>query len=595
MKKVLLVVFLILLFMCILTSCNSDEPTQPTISISDDGYVVVNGIKTEYEVNKPDEITISDDGYVIVNGVKTEILVDKDDVITVNKDGYLVVNGIKTKYEINKPDVISITNDGYVVVNGVKTEYLIDKDDVITIEEGYIVVNGIRTEYEVKNQNHSFSDWKLHNEGVVNCEKKLYYRICSECSTIEWKDGRYDDHVWNTVTIEPTCENSGYDTKTCSLCGTVEICNETNIVEHSYSNEYANDNSYHWKECKWCEAITDKKEHTVEYSGSCSICNALVGATEGIIYDISNDGTYAVVAGYSGNATKIRIAEEYNDLPVKEIYAEAFRGKAITTVVIPDSVTCIGEKAFYLCDKLIDIEIGNCVTDIGDSAFSECHDITSIVIPDSVRRIGARAFDGCYDLHSIVMGKGVISIGGSAFDSSWQTRRVYITDISLWCNISFLSDVHSNPLWDSGVLYLNGEKVTNLIIPEDVTSIGFGAFYGCQSITSVSISDNVTSVGQYAFSGIKNLELNEYENCKYLGNESNPYRILITTTTQNLTSYTIHSDTAVIADSAFSNCERITNIYYSKSEDYWQKIKIGSKNNNLTNATIHFNYVLDEE
>ena len=172
------------------------------------------------------------------------------------------------------------------------------------------------------------------------------------------------------------------------------------------------------------------------------------GGTEGIIYGFSDDGTYAMVLGYEGTEAEIEIAKSYNGLPVRCIVSRAFSGsKKITSVIIPGSVTSIG-----------------------DEAFSDCSVLASVTIPDSVTSIGDEAFYGC-------------------------TSSVYITDIEKWCNISFDS-VSSNPLFYYGNLYLNEELATNLVIPDSVTSIGDGAFLGCSSLTSVKFNN---TDGWYAY------------------------------------------------------------------------------------------------
>ena len=75
---------------------------------------------------------------------------------------------------------------------------------------------------------------------------------------------------------------------------------------------------------------------------------------------------------------------------------------------------------------------------------------------------------------------------------------VHISDITAWCNIDF-DDCYSNPLYYAHHLYLNGEEVKDLVIPNSVTSIGGSAFEGCSSLTSVTIPNSVTSIGTWAF------------------------------------------------------------------------------------------------
>ena len=172
--------------------------------------------------------------------------------------------------------------------------------------------------------------------------------------------------------------------------------------------------------------------------------------------------------------------------------------------------------------KIADTYKGLPVTIIYDKAFYGNDTITTVIIPDSVTSVGEEAFQFCSSLTSVVIGDSVASIGELAF--------YFCTSLS------------------------------SVVIPDSVTSIGYGAFWNCQSLASVVIPDSVTSIGGSAFIGCYKLQFNEYENCKYFGSKDNPYFALIEVTTQNLSSYTIHEDTKVIADSAFANCARLTTI-----------------------------------
>ena len=156
-------------------------------------------------------------------------------------------------------------------------------------------------------------------------------------------------------------------------------------------------------------------------------------------------------------------------------------GKYSGEVVIPESVE--HEGAAYS------------VTSIGKEAFYDCYGLTSVVIPNSVKSIGEEAFYDCYGLTSVTIPNSVKSIGSGAFRYCSGLTSVHISDIAAWCNIDF----GYNPLYYAHHLYLNGEEVKDLVIPNSVTSIGKRAFQYCYGLTSVTIPNSVTSIRYEAF------------------------------------------------------------------------------------------------
>ena len=171
---------------------------------------------------------------------------------------------------------------------------------------------------------HAWGEWVAYagNNGVF-CENVPFYRICTSCNTIEWKNGAYENHTFKIVTTPPTCTAQGYDTKTCTICGLIEVGNYTGIA-HSFATTYSHDSSFHWYECTNCEATSGYGEHTNGKDGFCTVCDQPLAPTEGILYEVSADGTYAEVVGYAGTATRIMIADTYQGLPVKTILKEVF-------------------------------------------------------------------------------------------------------------------------------------------------------------------------------------------------------------------------------------------------------------------------------
>lgn len=131
--------------------------------------------------------------------------------------------------------------------------------------------------------------------------------------------------------------------------------------------------------------------------------------------------------------------------------------------------------------------------------------MTEVIIGNKTQSIGSSAFSHCEKLSSITIGSGVTSIDNNAFSNSPNLKTVYISNIEAWCKITFSANNYSNPMCYGSKLYLNGEELVNLVIPEGITKIKTFAFYGCKSITTVTIPESVTSIGEYAFG-----------NCTYL-------------------------------------------------------------------------------
>ena len=169
--------------------------------------------------------------------------------------------------------------------------------------------------------------------------------------------------------------------------------------------------------------------------------------------------------------------------------------RSLTSLVIPDSVTNIGDYAFSSCRSLTDIVIPDSVTNIGDYAFGNCRSLTNIVIPNSVTSIGDNAFEYCFSLSNLIIPDGVTSIGDGAFVGCTSLSSVVIPD-SVSC-------IGNNAFWGC-------ESLTDIVIPNSVTSIGKSAFYGCCSLTEVVIPDSVTSIGDKAFhtcSSLTNIDI----------------------------------------------------------------------------------------
>ena len=228
--------------------------------------------------------------------------------------------------------------------------------------------------------------------------------------------------------------------------------------------------------------------------------------------------------------------------------------------IIPNSVTSIGNNAFFVCSGLTSITIPNSVISIGVESFWGCSGLTSISIPNSVTSIEIAAFGCCSGLTSVNIPNSVTSIGSDAFYNCSGLTSVNITDLEAWCRITFSPPTDhgltSNPCYIAHHLFLNGEEITNLVIPNAITTIGNYSFAGCSGLTNISIPNSVTDIGDDAF-------------CYCSG----------------LTSITIPNSVTTIGDGAFYDCSGLTNITIPNSVTSIGEYAF-SECSGLTNITI---------
>ena len=199
-----------------------------------------------------------------------------------------------------------------------------------------------------------------------------------------------------------------------------------------------------------------------------------------IYYNYINDGKELAVT-YGGSYINSYSNEYQGNVAIPE---------EVTYMNRTRKVTSIGGGAFYDCSDLTSVTIPNSVTSIGNNAFSSCFGLTSVTIPNSVTSIGDRAFQYCSALTSVTIPNSVTSIGEEAFRYCSGLKKVIVKDIAVWCGIKF-GDSYSNPLYYAKHIYSDEDtEITNLIIPNSVTSIGDYAFDGVDFPTVVSLIEN---------------------------------------------------------------------------------------------------------
>ena len=342
-----------------------------------------------------------------------------------------------------------------------------------------------------------------------------------------------------------------------------------------------------------------------------------------------NDTTYQWKDYYNSyhyyipqSLTTVVIGNTANKIP----YHAFYNCSKLTNITIPDSVKNIENAAFYGCKGLTSVTIPESITSIGSDAFSNCRssifnkydnayylgndtnnyialitatteDITTCIINENCKIISNRAFYNHESLTSVTIPDSVTSIGANAFQYC-SISDIYITDLTAWCNIGNLGSLMS---YSRNKLYLNNSLITNLIIPDSVTSIGDYAFAYCDNLTSITIPDSITSIGDYAFycdnltsitipDSVTSIGNYAFSSCSDLKNVTIGNNVISIGEKSfyfcdNLTSIAIPDSVTSIGDCAFAYCDNLTSITIPDSV-----ISIGdyafTHCSNLTRVTI---------
>ena len=363
----------------------------------------------------------------------------------------------------------------------------------------------------------------------------------------------------------------------CTGLTSIEIPNSVTSIESSafsrcsgltsieIPNSVTSIGGYAFSGCSGLTSIEIPNSVTSIGSEAFSGCSGLTSVT-------INSNAIASKTYTSSSSMKDIFGEQVNQYvlgdSVKSIGGYAFRScSSLTSVTIPNSVTSIGSEAFSGCSGLTKVIVNDIaawcnISFSGSLSNPLCYakhlysdantEITDLVIPDGVTSIEGYAFYNCTGLTSIEIPNSVTSIGREAFYNCTGLTKVIVNDIAAWCNISF----SSNPLSYAKHLYSDANtEITDLVIPDGVTSIGYQAFYNCTGLTSVTIPNSVTSIGYQAFSGCSGLTSIEIPNSvTSIGSEAF-YNCT------GLTSVTIGNSVTSIASRAFSGCSGLTDIY----------------------------------
>ena len=216
----------------------------------------------------------------------------------------------------------------------------------------------------------------------------------------------------------------------------------------------------------------------------------------------------------------ITIPTDFGRFPVTAIGDDAFRGcSALKKVTIPQSVTSIGDSAFAGCHNLDSVTINDAATSIGNRAFTECPLTTTLSLGKKITTIGDEAFYDCRGLTSVTIPPSVTSIGKKAFLQCIHLKTLSFGE-NIKTNIETIGDdafyycieLESVTIPQSVTSIGNDafgqcHDLQSLTIKDAATSIGHRAFLGCTSLEMISLGENIKTIGYHAFNSCTSINL----------------------------------------------------------------------------------------
>ena len=431
----------------------------------------------------------------------------------------------------------------------------------------------------------------FHQEKPATCteEGNRAYFYCEQCGGYFSVENVENQIEAESILLDINPEAHDWKDGVCVREGCGAVCNHRDVVDdvcRVCGERVINESSS-------LPDIPEKSEHTAATEGDCS---------EQVQWALT--GTNLVVSGTGS-------MPDYDTSSNLPPWSE--HQSIITSVVIGNGVSEIGDYAFYHCVRLTDVSLGNTIETIGIGAFQGCEKLNTISIMEETTSIGENAFSGCSALESVLYGgsrtqweaittasgndvlntDGVVECEGEepvfegtggvcGADLTWalsENGTLTISGTGAMEHNSAESGGEEDALWyhdldkiktviiESGVTALEDftftgcENLTSVSLPESLTSLPTGAFQNCKKLTSITIPQGVGSIGAEAFDGCSGLE--EIE---------------------------IPKSVNVIGGKAFHGCTALKKAVYTGTRSEWEALreenKIASGNDPLRDEII---------
>ena len=349
-----------------------------------------------------------------------------------------------------------------------------------------------------------------------------------QCEICQELTGQYEipalGHDYVQTMVEPTKEAAGHMVYTCSRCA----------------------DSYNGPDIPYVEIATGTIGENITWV--LTEHGTLTVSGEGRMQDHATNWS-----DYNNQIKRLVVSEGITYLG---LYAFANLDE-LTGVTLPQSLREIGDRAFEYAYKLSSVEIPNGVYSIGSFAFSGCTSLTDIYIPANVHDIGLGSFESCNSLPGIRVAQdnpNYTAVDGVLFNKDKTVLMQFPNGKGGEYTVP-----DSVTAIDSRAFIYNW-LLTKLVLPEQLKTIGEFAFFDCSSLESINIPHGLQTLGIEAFANCYELKCNEYGNGKYLGNEDNPYMLLLCASSQEITSIEVAEGTKLIEPNALRYCFDLTSV-----------------------------------
>lgn len=237
-----------------------------------------------------------------------------------------------------------------------------------------------------------------------------------------------------------------------------------------------------------------------------------IATIDGIKYHIENgEATIAVQdENLSGDIViPESISYDGNNYTVVRATNGAFQNTDITSIILPNSITSLGNNCFQNCIKLTSVKLPDNITSLGDYTFSICSKLSSIKLPDSLTSLGKFCFALC-NITKLTLPNSITNLGNNCFYSCKNLETITlpqnITNLPAFC-------------------FNDCKKLSEITLHEGITSLGYKCFSNCSSLTSIILPKCVTSLGNECFYECSNLitVTCQWENLDNVKSESNAF------------------------------------------------------------------------